>query len=87
MGSYQVVHYAGNNHAWCTYDSFEYDGNKAPGSRFYMPVYSYTGKKAIQHVLEYMQKFPVETLINMILKYRFYNRSYMDYFQYCQEMN
>jgi len=82
MGYYQVEHFIGNNHAWCTYDSFDYSGNKAPGSRFTMLVYSYNGNKAIQQVLNYIEKFPVETLIEMILKYRFNNRSYMDYFQY-----
>lgn len=87
LGSFQVVHYAGNKHAWCTFDSFDYTGNKAPGSRFYMHVYSYTGKKAIQNVLDYMRTFPVETLIEMILKYRFNNRSYMDYFDYFVEVS
>ena len=84
LGYYQVEHNHGNTWSFCHFDSFEYNGNKIPGSRFVMPVYEYEGKKAIQHVLDYMREFPKEKLIDMIIKYRFYNRSYCDYAKYCE---
>ena len=86
-GYFQVEHFPGNKRAFAVYDSFDdYGGNNAPGSRFHLHIYDYEGDKAIQHTLEVMQNFPREKLVDMILKNRFYNRSYMDYFGYYQEM-
>ena len=86
-GYFQVEHFPGNKRAFAVYNSFDYGGNNAPGSRFHLHVYEYKGIKAIQHTLEVMQNFPREKLIDMILKNRFYNRSYMDYFGYYQEVS
>jgi hypothetical protein len=79
IGYFQVEHNHGNTNAYCHFDSFVYNQNKYPESRYYMSIYEFTGKKAIQNVLEFMQNYPVDHLIDQIIKYRFYNRSYMDY--------
>jgi hypothetical protein len=91
MGHLTVEHNPGNTWSYCSYSDKEYDPRTGKKNNlmgiYHLHVYEYTGKKAIQNVLEFMQKFPVETLIEMIIKYRFYNRSYMDYFDYYQEVN
>jgi len=80
MGYYQVEHNAGNTWSWCEYNSEgSYD---IPGSRFWFNLYEFTGKKAIQNVLDHMVDYPVDKIIDQIIKTRFYNRSYADYFRF-----
>ena len=85
IGHYQVEHYRGNKNAFCNFIlSFDYGDprKEMPRAYTYFTVYDYQGNLAIQNVLEYMAKFPLERLIDMIIKDRFYNRSYCDYAPY-----
>jgi hypothetical protein len=79
IGYFQVEHNHGNTESWCTF-SDEDRNHKLIGKVIYhLPVYHSNGKKAIQNVLDHMENYPVDNLIDQILKYRFYNRSYLDY--------
>ncbi|MDD2246355.1 MAG: hypothetical protein PHC39_04655 [Proteiniphilum sp.] len=85
IGYFQVEHNAGNTSSWCTYSDNHYDNRTGkrqfPWDVYRMPVYDYTGKKAIQNVLDFMAEFPREKLFDLLFKTRFYNRSYADYFE------
>ena len=79
IGYFQVEHNHGNTWAWCTFSDEDRTNNPIKKRIYHLPIYSFTGKKAIQNVLEYMIDYPVSDLIDRIFKYRFYNRSYLDY--------
>lgn len=65
IGSLTVEHTACNLYAYCRFDSWVYNREDPdPKIRFF--VYEYHGKKAIQNVLENMQKLNNETLLKMI---------------------
>lgn len=96
LGYYQVEHYAGNKHAWCsfcwgnpgynTYRVFTdgYIGPLISGDHKF--VISYTGKNAIQHVLEMAKSLKVSDMVDIIFNHNFYQYSYMDYFAMYQEL-
>jgi hypothetical protein len=80
IGYFTIEHNHGNTWSWCT---FSHDHSYGEKPRYpeinNMGIYEYTGKKAIQNVLEFMEKFTFDQLIDMVLKYQFNNRSYLDY--------
>ena len=90
MGYFTVEHNHGNTEAYCVYSDTSYDRRTGvkqyPGEVYHLHVYDYSGKKAIQHVLEVMAKYPIENLFDLLIKTRFYNRSYCDYFGMFQEV-
>ncbi len=71
IGHFQIEHNTSNTWSWC-------DLNLNNRSR--IKIYEYEGKKAIQNVLDYTEKLTYDQVLERILKYSFYNRSYMDYF-------
>lgn len=97
LGYYQVEHCAGNKTAWCEFryynphfnywiwerEQTNYIGPFKSGGRH--RIIEYTGKNAIQHVLESAKNLNVSDMVNLIFKDQFYNRSYVDHFRYYQE--
>ena len=95
LGYYQVEHFAGNKYAWCefcyenpgynTYRVFTdgYIGPLIAGS--YKMIIEYTGKNAIQHVLEMVKNLKVSDMVDHIFNHNFYMYSYMDYLVMYQE--
>jgi hypothetical protein len=90
VGYFTVEHNHGNTEAYCSYSDNNYDdrtGKKQyPVEVYHLHIYEYTGKKAIQNVLDFMATYPIDSLFDLLFKTRFYNRSYVDYFNYYQEM-
>jgi hypothetical protein len=94
FGHLTVEHTAGNKYAFCDYD-IQYDqynywqwareqtnyiGPLKSGVR--KTLIEYTGKNAIQHVLELAKNITDGQIINLVFSGMFYNRSYVDYFKY-----
>jgi hypothetical protein len=94
IGHLTVEHTFGNKEAYLTFDyrNEKYNywqwikeqtgfiGPLKPGRQF--TLIDYTGKLAIQYVLDQSEKVNVWDLVDLIFKNEFYNRSYCDYFKY-----
>jgi hypothetical protein len=70
IGYFQVEHNAGNTWSWSKINFKD---------RSYVTIYEHTGKKAIQNVLDHVEKLTFDQCLDIIFKYCFYNRSYLDY--------
>jgi hypothetical protein len=94
LGHLTVEHTAGNKYAFCDYD-IQYDKYNywewiREQTNYIGPLKSgvrkilieYTGKNAIQHVLEMAKSITDDQIINLVFSGMFYNRSYSDYFRY-----
>jgi hypothetical protein len=93
LGYFTIEHNQGNTIAWLSFTwdnkgySWESEQREHYGSniRCGRLSYQFEGKKAIQKAIEFSRSIEISDLVNGILKYEFYNRSYMDYFLLAQE--
>jgi hypothetical protein len=94
LGYLTIEHTYGNKRAFLTFsydnkgysywqwieEQTEFIGPFKAGNKF--TLIDYTGKKAIEHVIEESYKVKESDMIDLIFKDNFYNRSYSDYFRY-----
>ena len=99
IGHLTVEHTAGNKWAYCSFtwdhgdkynywqwirEQTDYIGPLKAGRSIIL--FEYSGKMAIQNILEKTKTINVWDLVDLMFKDEFYNRSYIDHFRYYQEV-
>jgi len=88
IGSLTVEHTYGNKEAFCTFDNYDSISSKY-GYKINEIVIDYSGKKAIQYILDNLEKlYPESKVIDLIFNHiNFYKFAYLDYISRIETIN